>query len=119
MQRLSREDFERLADADLGVLLKCLKPENVEVVAVEDSGRFVAHVGVLQMTHFEGLWIAPEYRGNAGVFRALIREAYSIPRSRGETFAIGGAERGDERMETLCHRLGGHELPVKFYAIGV
>ena len=119
VQRLTRDELTRLGEADISVLLRLLKPENVQVVAVEDVGRIVAHVGVLQMTHFEGLWIDPEYRGNAGVFRALIREAYAIPRERGETFALGGAEHGDARMETLCHRLGGRELPVKFFAIGV
>lgn len=116
---LTPADLDRLGDRDLGSLLRYVKPEHAQIVAVEEDGEIAAHVGILQVTHFEGLYIKPEQRGNAGVFRALIRGAFDIPRQRGECWAIGAAEKTDERMETLCRRLGGHELPVKFYAIGV
>jgi ribosomal protein S18 acetylase RimI-like enzyme len=115
------EEWGKLdASAGLPTLLAHCEPQNTAVIVVEDgAGIIVACIATLRVTHFEGLWISPEYRGNPGVFRALIREAYAIPRSRRESWVIGGAEDGDERMGDLCRRLGGHPLPVEFFAMPV
>lgn len=95
-------------------------PENIALVVVEsDEGEILAACAVLSITHFEGLWIKPEERGNAGVFRSLLRMGYALPQCRGEKWALGGAEDGDERMKGLCHKLGGKELPLKLFAIPV
>ena len=117
---LSPEEWPRMEDRDISALLPFIEPENIHLVVVEDeSGQIVASVGVLQTTHFEGLWIAPEHRGNAGVFRSLIRKAYSIPRGRNEHWAFGGAKSDDERMKSLCRKLGGTQMPIEFFAISV
>lgn len=117
---LSSSEWGRLEASELPALLHYVEPENVSVVVVEDeAGEVLASVAALQVTHFEGLWIKPEARGNAGVFRALIRGAYAIPRARHERWVMGGAATSDEQMEMLCRRLGGHQLSVEFFALPV
>jgi hypothetical protein len=117
---LKPEEWQRLGEGELSALLPYVEPENVAVVVVEDDdGEIVACVSALQVTHFEGLWIKPEVRGNPGVFRSLIRLAYAVPRFRNEKWILGGAAESDAQMDTLCRRLGGHPLPVKFFAMPV
>jgi len=117
---LQPEEWSKLEPHGAPGTLPFVEPQNIAVVVVEDNaGAILACVQVLQVTHFEGLWIAPEHRGNAGVFRALIRQAYAVPQMRQERWAIGAAANGDGRMDTLCHKLGGEPLPMHLYAIPV
>ncbi len=117
---LRPEEWQRINSPGLPELLAYTEPQNIAVVVVEnDDKEIVASVCALQVTHFEGLWIKPEERGNAGVFRALIRQAYAIPRSRGEHFVLAAPDEGDARMASTCSRLGGkllegdlHVLPI-------
>jgi len=116
---LNPDEWQRVAGEGIAALLPYTEPQNIAIVAVEEDGEIVASVAVLRVSHFEGLWIKPEYRGNAGVFRALIRKAYEVPRSRGEQWVVGAAEHGDARMHKLCGRLGGRQLPVEMFAMPV
>jgi hypothetical protein len=117
---LRPEEWHRINTPDLPPLVPFVEPENLAVVVVEDdAGEIIACVSAMRVTHFEGLWIKPEYRGNAGVFRALIRQAYAVPRVRGEAWVFGSSAHGNDRMERMCGRLGGRELPVRFYAMPV
>lgn len=117
---LRPEEWSKLEPHGAPGTLPFVEPRNIEVVVVEDDdGAIMACVQALRVTHFEGLWIAPEHRGNAGVFRALIRQAYAVPQSRLERWAIGAAANGDGRMDVLCNRLGGQPLPMHLYAIPV
>jgi hypothetical protein len=117
---LSPDEWTRMNAPELPPLVPFVEPENLAIVVVEDDdGGIMACVSAMRVTHFEGLWIAPEHRGNPGVFRSLIRQAYAVPRVRGERWVFGGAAHGDDRMERMCGRLGGRELPVKFYAMPV
>lgn len=116
---LRPEEWERIKSPGLPALLPYVEPQNIAIMAVENGDGIAASVCALRVTHFEGLWIDPEYRGNAGVFRSLIRQAYAVPRVRGERWVFGGAEDGDERMASVCGRLGGKALPLKFYAMPV
>lgn len=95
-----------------------IHPDNAAMVVVEDSaGEVVASLAVLRATHFEGLWIDPECRGNAGVARALIRLATALARSRGEQWVFGAVT--DDRMRSMLGRLGGVRMPADFYALGI
>jgi ribosomal protein S18 acetylase RimI-like enzyme len=114
------EEWGRIEGSGLSALLPYCEPQNISVMVVEDeAGKILACVSALRVTHFEGLWIDPEHRGDPGVFRALIRKAYAVPRERNEAWVIGGAESGNEQMNALCRRLGGHPLPVEFFAMPV
>lgn len=92
---------------------------DIDFVVVEKDGKVVACVSVVGITHLEGLWIDPEHRGNAGVVRALLRQASTLPRVRGEQWVMGGAANGDDRMRGFMERLGGVPMPVEFYALWV
>ncbi len=117
---LRPEEWQRINSPGLPELLAYTEPQNIAVVVVEnDDKEIVASVSALQVTHFEGLWIKPEERGNAGVFRALIRQAYAVPRTRKEQWVFAGAEDGNDQMGALCERLGGKPLPLKFYVMPV
>lgn len=121
MARILRpEEWSKLESHGAPGTLPFVEPQNIAVVVVEgDSGEIMASVQALRVTHFEGLWIAPEHRGNAGVFRSLIRQAYAVPQARDERWAIGAAANGDGRMDVLCNRLGGKPLPMHLFAIPV
>jgi len=117
---LSPEEWQKINSPGLPDLLMYTEPQNVAVVVVEDdAGEVMASVCALRVTHFEGLWIEPKHRGNAGVFRSLIRQAYALPRMRGEHWVLGGAANDDTRMGDVCCRLGGQKLPLSFFAMPV
>ena len=117
---LRPEEWGRVKSPGLPALLPYVEPQNLAIVVVEDEGgEIAASVCALQVTHFEGLWIEPQWRGNAGVFRALIRQAYAVPRVRREQWVLGGAESGDQRMSALCGRLGGQPLPMELFVLPV
>jgi hypothetical protein len=115
---LKPEEWGRINSPELPELLPYVEPENIAVVVVEDDkGEIVASVAALQVTHFEGLWINPEYRGNASVVRNLIRELYGVPLSRHEHWAFATAAQDNEKMDSVCRRLGGQPMAVKFFAM--
>jgi hypothetical protein len=118
---LKPDEWGRLPEkSNVPALLPYVEPSNAAMVVVEKgSDEIAACVSVLRVSHFEGLWIRPEDRGNAGVFRALIRQAYALPQVRGERWILGAADLSDDRMDVLCRRLGGCPLPVEFYAMPV
>ena len=119
---LPPEEWSRVAGEGRPSLLPFVEPTNIAVVAVEDdAGSILASVQALRVTHLEGLWVAPEARGNAGVVRALLRQAFAVPRARGEAFAFGGAENGPagEEMDGYLRRLGAVPVEAHFYALGV
>ena len=117
---LPPDEWFRLEHSDLGTLLNYVEPNNLAICVVEDDdGKIIAKVAAFHVTHFEGLEIAPEYRGNAGVWRRLIEFAYAIPAMRGETWALGAVADGDERMRTLMRDLGGAPLGLREYALKV
>ena len=116
---LKPEEWGRLEGSGLPPLLAYAHPRNVAVVAVEDSGgELAACMSVLQVSHFEGVWVDPKHRGNPGVMRPLLRQAWAIPAANGEQWAIGAAAVGDEQMLGFLRRLGA-PLSMELYAIKV
>jgi predicted N-acetyltransferase YhbS len=89
----------------------------MDVVVVEKDGKIIGSLSVLRASHFEGLWVEPKYRGNAGIMRALIRKGTSIARLRGESWVFGGA--ADYRMRNFAERLGGIKIPMDLYVMGL
>jgi hypothetical protein len=114
---LRPEEWDRLKDTDLPPLLPYLSPESAAMVVVEDGENIVASLAVLSATHFEGLWIDPAWRGNAGVSRPLLRLAIALAQARGERWAFGGAS--DDQMRRLLGKLGGVHVPMDLYALWV
>lgn len=113
---LPPEEWDRLAQSELPALLALTHPRDVDVVGIESGGELAACIAVLKITHFEGVWVDPRFRGNPGVMRSLLREAYAIPEARGEHWAIGGAATPD--MRGYLSRIGA-PLQADYYAIKV
>jgi ribosomal protein S18 acetylase RimI-like enzyme len=111
---LDYEAWDRLKlEAEANPLCEYATPENMDVVAVEDeAGKIIASLGVIRMTHLEGLWVAPKYRKNPGVMRALLRQAFTLAQTRGEKWVLGGA--ANDEMRGYGSRLG-KRLPMDFY----
>lgn len=114
---LGPEEWGLIEKDGMPPLFPFVDPANVDVVAVEDEGEIVACMTVLRVTHFEGLWIAPSRRGNAGVLRSLLRRGNAIAKERGEQWVMGGA--ADDAMRGYLGRLGGVAIPMDLFALGV
>jgi len=108
-------EYERLSVTGMPPFVPAVRPEDTEVIVVEEDGRIVASVGVLRIPHYEGWWIAPDYRGNAGVIRRLLKGAMqaALPWSSGWVWAAADTD----HVRDLMRRLGGVELPVTSYAL--
>lgn len=116
---LPPEEWARV-EGDMPMLLPYVEPQNIAIVAVEDDeGKIIGCLSALQVTHLEGVWIAPEHRGHGGALRALLRQACAIPNARGEHWVFGGAADGDAVMDRYVRRLGGVPMPLRFYAMRV
>jgi hypothetical protein len=93
------------------------RPEDLEVLVVEDEGRIVASVAVMRVTHYEGWWIAPEYRGNAGLVRRLMKRAVTVARKWSDGWVWAFAD--TPLMNDLLARLGGNRLPVETFVLSL
>jgi len=112
---LSREEWEKLAVTGFEQLGKTLRPEDSQIAVVEEDGKIVATLGVFRVTHFESLWIAPEYRGNAGVVRRLVKAAVSAARKWTDNWVWGASD--TPQMDDVIGRTGGVQLPIHTYMI--
>ena len=92
-----------------------LRPEDAQVIVVEDGDRIVASVGVFRITHFESLWIDPEYSGNAGLGRRLMRAAVEAARKWTDQWVWGAS--GTSKMNTYLYRMGGRKMPVETFVV--
>ena len=112
---LPREEWSRL-DTGFPAIGTTLRPDDSQVIVVEDeSGKIVASVGTFRVTHFEGLWIAPEHRGNAGVARSLMKECVAAARKWTDEWVWGSS--GTDHMDDILKRLGGKKMPVDTYIV--
>jgi len=97
-------------------LMPYTQPSNMTVCVVEGDEGIAATVSTLRVTHLEGLWVKPEFRGNAGVMRALLRQAFALAQVRGEDWVFGGAAHDDPAMREYGARLG-RKVDMDLYAI--
>lgn len=113
---LDPSEWHRLERPQIPPLFPYVNPGDMAVIAIEDdAGEIVACVSALKVTHFESLWVHPDYRGNAGVGRALLRYTIAIAKAWGANWAFGDIE--SEQMKGFVERLGGVPVPVQFYAV--
>lgn len=92
-----------------------LRPEDSQVIVIEDEGKIVASVGTFRVTHFESLWIHPEYRGNAGVARRLMKACVSAARKWTDQWVWGCS--GTDHMNDILERMGGKKMPVDTFIV--
>ena len=111
---LPPEEWHRL-ETGFPPLGTTLRPEDAQVVVVEDDGRIVSSVGVFRITHFESLWIDPTYKGNAGMARMLMRTAIEAARKWTDQWVWGAS--GTSKMNTILYRMGGRKMPVETFVV--
>lgn len=114
---LSPDDWALLDDLHPAQLARTLPEGAAAVVVVEHGGEIVGTLTVAQITHLEGLWIAPEFRGNPRLSMALVEAAFAEVRKTGADWAWGGSD--TEHVSDIIARVGGVEIPIKSYAIPV
>jgi hypothetical protein len=112
---LKPEEWGRLTDPQVPPLTPFVRSGDMAVCVVEDGEQIVGCVSVLRAVHYESLWVDEKRRGNAGVGRALLRQAAAVTKVWGAQWALGGIE--DDRMRGFIERLGGHRVPLQFYAL--
>jgi len=89
-----------------------LNPENALIWVVEDGARIVGAWTTIRMIHAECLWIAPEYRGSAGVARKLLKGLREMAAYWGVTKVQTASI--SEHVTDLILRFGGTRLPDAF-----
>ena len=114
---LPREEWSRLSITGIAPIQETLRPEDVQVIVVEDGDRIVASMGAFRVTHFESLWIAPEYRGNAGLGRRLLKAGITAA-TKWATDWVWAAS-GTNHMDDVLTRMGGAEMPVKTFVLQI
>jgi len=114
---LPPEEWHKLSVTDMTNIGPAFRPEDVQIVVVEDEGRIVATLGAFRVCHLEGLWIDPEYRGNAGMARKLMKGAVSAVRKWNDEWAYGAS--GTDHMNDIMQRMGGVKMPVETFVIPV
>ena len=114
---LPPEDWSLLDEAHPAQIAQALPNGAAAVVVVEDGGKIVGTLTVAQITHLEGLWIAPEFRGNPRLSMALVEAAFAEVRKTGALWAWGASD--TEHMSDIIGRVGGKEIPVKSFIIPV
>lgn len=114
---LPREEWDRLAGAEISAVLPHVHATDVEVIVVEDDGRIVASWAVMRVVHLEGLWIDPEYRGRVGVARRLLVATLEAARRWTSGWAMTGAASDDVRA--MLAKVGALPVPMEIYVMPI
>ncbi len=114
---LPREEWSKLDVSGMPLIGPTLRNEDVQIIAVEDGSRLVATMAVIRVTHMESLWIDPEYRGNAGLVRMLLKQAVSAAKKWTDKWIWGASD--TEHMNDIIKRVGGIQLPIQSFMIPV
>ena len=114
---LPQGEWNKLEISKIPPMWMALRPEDAQMIVIEDEGRVIAMLGTLRITHFENLWIDPEYRGNPNVARKLMRKGLEAARKWATDWAIGYS--GSDHMNDILERVGGVKMPVDTYIVPI
>ena len=110
-------EWSSLVGTDLESYWPHLNRERHAICVVEDAGRIVGHVVIMQTVTAEFLWIAEDHRGKASVFRRLrdimVREATCL----GTPTVLMSAM--SKQMNGILAGLGADRLPGDHYVLNV
>lgn len=110
IRTLPREEWSKIDAAAGREILAAGVPDSLQVVVVEDAdGKIVGSWMLVQVAHAECLWVAPEHRGRASVFRRLLSGMTRAGRALGVTGLMTHAV--DPRVEQLVLGYGGARVP--------
>ncbi len=108
-------EWPRLAGTPLAD--HALNPTGCTVVVVEQQGQIVAQWAALAVVHVEGLWIAPDVRGHAGVSRALLTAMLDMLTTHQVGEVLTQAETPD--VVAMIRKAGGTRVPGETWVIPV
>ena len=91
-----------------------MPPGRTKTVVVEDEGRVVGTMSVMNVPYIEGTWVDQEHR-TPGVLRALLRATWDLAREDGHTWAWSAC--ADDAVATILSKLGGAVMPMSVYAV--
>ena len=94
-----------------------VSPESTTIVVVEEGDKIIATWTMMKVLHLEGLWAAPEYRGNAGMARRLLRCVGETAKGMGEWIALTGAQ--DDHVRDLLKRTGASKVEMDTFLFPV
>lgn len=114
---LPREEWPKLADLQASTLLPYVPPDDAQMVVVEDGDRIVGVWAVLRITHLEGLWIHPDYRGRVSVARRLLVTTLAAARRWAPQWVMTGAN--DDCVRRMLDHVGAVKLPMDTYVMSV
>lgn len=108
------EEWDRLPE-DVRAFCGTLREKDVAPIVAEVDGVIVGRVLMLRAPHMEAWDVAPEYHGNAGVTRGLLRTAFTMAQAWGSSWVMANAEPGP--MSDTLERLSGKWLPVHTFML--
>ena len=115
---LPHDEWTKLAETDLGPLVAVLDPEKATIFVVEDAtGTIIGCWSLLKCLHAEGLWVAPDHRKAAGVFRQLLATMRQELHARHE--GVLWTSSVSPEVDRLVTHSGGLPIPGTHYAIPV
>jgi len=108
-------EWNRLNVTELPVLLPYFRPEDVNVVVVEEAGAIVASLAVMRVPHLEGVWIEPSRRGSPELVRKLMSGAAYASRKWSSGWVM--AQSATDHVSDLITRLGASKVPVETFIV--
>jgi ribosomal protein S18 acetylase RimI-like enzyme len=121
IDRLPQAEWGRLAGTELDHLTGLVDAgplDGIIVFIVQDEAqRILACWSRLRAEHVEGLWIAPDYRGHAGVGRALFSAMIESLRADGITGVLTSSV--SEEIDQMLEKLGAKEVPGRLWSVPV
>ena len=114
---LPPEEYGKLDVTGMVCIAPACRPEDVQIIVIEEDGQIVATMGTYRVTHFEGLWIDPKHRGNAGVARRLMKAGISAAKKWTDQWVWGAS--GTDHMDDIMKRMGGVKMPVETFVLSL
>lgn len=115
---LPRADWTRLAGTELAYLVPYADVDgrfSVQVFVVEEDGRITACWARMAVEHLEGLWVAPEARGNPAVAKLLLGAMVDSLTADGFTQVV--TQSNDELVDRLLQHVGATPIPGRAWTI--
>ena len=96
-------------------VLRHVKPDDTQIVVVEQHGQIIGCWGVMRVVHLEGLWIDPAFRGRVSVARRLYQATLAVARKFTTGWAMTGAQTDDVRR--MLTRIGAEQIPMDVFVM--
>lgn len=111
-------DYARLNGTELETVWPNLNPHTAQVVVVEDDdGAILGCWAGFPLWHSEGVYIAPDHRGKAGVARMLLDMMKHVALENGYRSIVTASQ--DPTVDRLLEHLDATRLPGTHYVFPV